>query len=339
MVHDKNTKMENRDVLAFAEQILNDRIFMGDFQEKRYVKALNKYRDLIVLNKHEKILCDDLTKVKNKLLSENRLAYCGFTSPMELDAPGVYCIWTTIDNIIQTTSIGSQLTASVGFGEYWFQIKSIDFANANSMEIKVTVLRPIDVTTAMSSGPSLSLIAQQALEVDTTKIQQYVQDSINVNWSELINQWFTSINQKMYCFLSTEITWQNFINCILMFGILSVALIQMSVQFVYTLGEWSIRLISELNKLIKVSTPIILAIINLFSKMIGGLYILLAMIWRDLFHGDSRNNKNTNERRSYYGYNSQRPSITYHGGPRAYSFEQQPTTTSSRIHYNRFSRN
>lgn len=327
------------DVRAFAEQMLIDRIFMGDYQEKRLVSKLNAYKDLIVLNKHEKILCDDLMTVKNRMLAENPSAWFGYTSPIDVGAPPVYCIWTTLED---TSKMQRPITApaalSVGFGEYWFQIKAIRFG-LNVMELHVTVLRPIDPTSAMSSGPSISTLAQQAFEVDTAKIQQYVQGNIvEVNWMELFRQWKTSFNQMAYRFFSSEITWHNFLQCIQFLGLLTIAFLKWSVQFIQSTGSFTLRLIFELNKLIKTATPIILAIVSLITKMIGGLYLLLAMIWRDLFDGDSRNRKNTPVRKPSFAqptYGGRAP-LTYREYPRTFpqgTFNRQPTT-SSRFHSN-----
>lgn len=278
---------------AFAEQMLMNRIFMGDYQEKRYVDKLNTYKDLIVLNRQEKILCDDLTKVKNLILNENPTTWFGYTSPTDIGAPAVYCIWTTLDNTNVAQAGGGALpeNTSVGFGEYWFQIEGIHFG-MNTLEIQTKILRPIEPNAAISIGPTISTLTQQALEVDSTKIQQYIQENIvDVDWIQLMQQWKMSINQMAYRFIATEITWHNFMNCLKILGLMTMAFFKCSCQFVHSLGEFTIRLIVELNKLLKTATPIILACLNLFNKIIGGLYILLAMIWRDLFGGDSRNRK------------------------------------------------
>lgn len=310
----------NNDIRTFAEQMLMDRIFMGDYQEKRYVNKLNAYKDLIVINKHEKILCDDLTSVKNRILSENPIAWIGFTEPTDVGVPAIYCIWTTLDDVtkMQRSNIATN-SASVGFGEYWFQVKAIRFG-LNAMEIQVSILRPIDPTSAMSSGPSISTLAQQAFDVDTAKIQQYVQENIvEVNWMELFKQWRTSFNEMAYRFVSTEITWSNFIHCIHVLGLLTITFSKWSMQFIHSTGQFTLRLIFELNRLIKAATPIILAIVSLMTKMIGGLYLLLAMIWRDFFDGNSQSQKNPSVPRPNVGQPyGERASITYRQYPRTF---------------------
>lgn len=312
------------DVRAFAEQILIDRIFMGDYQEKRYVAKLNVYKDLIVLNKDENILVGDLIRVKNQILSNNLNTWYGFTEPCDIGTPAAaYCIWTSFDE-----TNGSEEATSVVFGEYWFQIKSIRL-KVNVMEICVEVLRPIDSMSSMSSSSAISSFTKQALEIDRQQIQQYVQENIiEADWIMLFNQWKTSINQMAYHFISTEINWSNLVHCIQLLGMFGIAFVKMCVHFVHCIGEFTLRLISELTKLIKASTPIVLAILNLFSKMIGGLYILFAMIWRDLFYGDSSIGKNGPNSRNSYSFNGRAP-ITYRENPRPFlqsSFSRRSST-------------
>lgn len=333
---DQNVKMlgetnraiaaQRTDVYAFAEQMLLNRIFMGEYQEKRYVSKLNTYKDLIVLNRQEKILCDDLATVKSHILTHMPAAWFGYTTPIEVDAPAVYCIWTTLNdtNGMTQAADGSPNDASVGFGEYWFQIKGVHFV-ANGMEIRTTILRPIEASPAISIGPTISTITQQMLEVDSSKIQQYVQANIvDVNWMQLFQQWQLSANQTAYRFISTEITWNNFVHCIKLFGVLLVAFVKWSCQFVHTLGEFTIRLIVELNKLLKTSTPIILAILNLCSKIVGGLYILLAMIWRDLFGDRDSRNQNNAQRPTAAAGRYRAPPIAY----RDYGTNYRPRNNS-----------
>lgn len=318
----------------YAEKLLIDRIFVGDYQEKRYVSKLNAYKDLIVVNKHEKILCDDLVKMKNHLINRIPSAWIGFTEPNDIGAPAVYCIWTHLDsqNRVQMPGTTPE-AASIVFGEYWFQIKGIRYG-VNSIEICVSVLRPVDPTSSMSSSATISTLAQQALEIDTTKIQQYVQENfVDVDWIMLFHQWRTSFHQKVYHFCSTEITWNNFINCIRLLGVLSIAFLKFSVQFVHSLGEFTLKLMFELNRLVKTASPIVLALISLISKMIGGFYILLAMIWRDLFgNGDNNRNPNAAQLKNNFGSSSySRAPIPYRENSRSTytpAYSRRPTTSS-----------
>lgn len=298
----ENPQSNGNDVQTFAERMLIDRIFMGEYLEKRYVKKLNTYKDLIVLNPQEQILANDLAKIKNRILNDN--TWYGFTEPSD-GPPAAHCIWTAFDELNGAVPEA----AAVVFGEYWFQIKSLRFG-VNTIEIQLKVLRPIEP--AMSSGSTFTSLAQQAFEIDTNKIQRYVNEHVlEVDWMTLINQWKNAINQMAYRFVSTEITFSNFVHCMHLFGSFCIALITSSVNVVHWIGEFTLRLISELSRLIHTASPIIMALITLLSKTIGGLYILLAMVWKDLFYGDSPAPKNN------FAFNG-RPALTYREDPRPF---------------------
>merc|ERR1719376_1123979 len=47
-------------------------------------------------------------------------------------------------------------------------------------------------------------------------------------------------------------------------------------------ANWSLKAIHELAFLVDRSTPFALGALNILSKVVGGFYVLLAMIWRDV---------------------------------------------------------
>lgn len=76
------------------------------------------------------------------------------------------------------------------------------------------------------------------------------------------------------------LTRQNLILALKLMFALIIAIITVMLAFIRNLGEYFLRLIRELSLFINVSTPIILQCIDMVTKTIGGLYILLAMMWR-----------------------------------------------------------
>lgn len=299
--------MISLNIQEFAEQILKDRVFMGNFQEKRYVDKLNAYRDVIVLDKQEKHLCDDLIKVKRQLNAINGNYWASFTEPHDIHAPATYCLWTNLDD---NQPNDSNIAATV-FGDYWFQIKTIHFTN-NSMEIKLKILRSIDTIASTTNVSAFSMAQQAIADIDTTKIQQYVQENIiEVDWLMLFYQWRISINQAAYRFFSTEINWKNICYCIQLIGKCMLTCFHMCVYFVQFLGEFTLKLVFELTKLFRAITPISLAVINLITKIIGGFYILLAMIWKDSVGGGGTGNNQSQQNalvlKRDYGFRNRAP--------------------------------
>jgi hypothetical protein len=47
-------------------------------------------------------------------------------------------------------------------------------------------------------------------------------------------------------------------------------------------GDYSIRFMREFSVFIQASTPIFIAVIDLFGKCVGGFYVLIFMLWRSL---------------------------------------------------------
>lgn len=299
--------MTQSNIHDFAEQTLRDRVFMGNFLEKRYVNNLNGYQDVIVLDHQEKSLCDDFSKVKHLFLSANPNYWVSFTEPHDFEAPSVYCIWTDLDRE-HHNSADDLNVATTAFGEYWFQIKAIHF-QFNAMELQLKILRKIETISSIANTSALSHTQQVIADIDTTKIQQYVQEKfIQIDWAELFNQWRMAINQNTYRFFSTEFTWNNAMAGARMIATFFILFFQMSVYFVQYMGEFTLKLIFELANFLRAATPILLAVINLIGKTIGGFYILFAMIWRDSFGGNS--SQSSVARMPNYSVN-QRMSIAY----------------------------
>lgn len=289
------------DIRTFAKVTLKNRIFLGNFQEKRYVPKLNTYKDVVVLDKNEKVLCDDFVRVRNRVLNCDPNVWIGFSAPADVSVPTAHCIWTTLDEenpVIRdksslTSTISTSDSNTIVFGEYWFQIKTLLFGT-NAIEIQLKILRPVD-SIVTSTSPISSTFTQQALEFDPSVIQQYVQENImNVDWWGLLHRWKVSLNQILYRFASEQINLPNFIHCVGFVGAFCIGSVNALIHFIHYLGEFTLKLIYQITKLIQTLTPIVLALVNLVAKTIGGLYILLAMIWRDMFDGGNRQRGNNN---------------------------------------------
>lgn len=265
-----------RNLKIYAKQMLKNRIFLGNYIEKHFVDKLQIYKDLVQLNKSENILIDDITKVLqriqnfyncNKQLSDN--IWIGYTNPNMIGSPLMgHCIWTTFDN--DNNDI-------LPFGQYWFQIKSIKFTD-QSIEIELKTLRSVGETFSTTS-----FIA------DSGNVIEYLNDTFtNVNWKELLISWRQAINQNAFRFLSEEVTIENIKKCIRLIGLMIVLIFSGLLQLTKYLGEFTLRFIQEFTKFIHVATPIMITIVNTMGKIVGGLYILLAMMWRDAFGGGGR---------------------------------------------------
>ena len=63
--------------------------------------------------------------------------------------------------------------------------------------------------------------------------------------------------------------------------VLVLAMVTGIIAGVKQLAQFCLKLLHELANLVDRSTPLALGALNMFSKVIGGAYLLIAMIWRD----------------------------------------------------------
>merc|ERR1719251_421644 len=77
------------------------------------------------------------------------------------------------------------------------------------------------------------------------------------------------------------LTLTNMIHVAKLFMVLILALFTGMVAGAKQLAQFSLRLLHELANLVDRSTPLALAALNMVGKIVGGAYLLIAMIWRD----------------------------------------------------------
>lgn len=281
--------------------MLKSRVFPGDFREKRFVDKLESYRDLIVLNPNDTEFADDLLAVRNRIMRfySNKI-WVGYTNT---DAFNLPCIWT-------------ELKTSIPFGKYWFQVKSIHFRKLEVI-IKLKVIREFGPNdTEIPAAEEVSQPQQQENEFTTLN-----QSKIAENFVEYFQTYKTEFHTSMLKFFSIYITAENTIYAMQYMTILLCALIAGALHSIKHLGFFVIKVMEQLNVFIKVSTPIVLRIIDLLTKIVGGFFILLAMIWRDCL-GNKSNNQMPQQRRmqpiEYYSTTRQQPRRSYNSNRSLY---------------------
>lgn len=100
------------------------------------------------------------------------------------------------------------------------------------------------------------------------------------DWSLYYENFRNSLNENLYYFFTNILTLENIKIGVKYFSILFVSLIAFSFQSVKHIGDFSLKFMHEFSYFVHAATPIIIAIIDFFSKVVGGLYILIAMMWK-----------------------------------------------------------
>lgn len=289
---------EEAEIRNFVKKQLNKRLFLGQYQERRYVDSRKVYRDIIVLHKTESELQYDIERVQSKLNSFYQgQRWLGITRPDTIGAPAAgHCFWTKLQD--------------VAFGFYWFQIRKIHFEE-NAVEVRLKVIRQVkeEVFNPAAAAPAASFSKTFADNVDTLKScfktsihslkesqcpssEQDIKQESSSKPSESVpgdekekkeestavpkNQTSTLEDMKVLGLVAVH-HWRE----IFMFvSAAIVGTINGLARCVEYIGNFSLKLMHEFSFLMGTITPIILAVIELVGKIIGGLYLLIAMMFR-----------------------------------------------------------
>lgn len=271
----------------FCKQMLKTRVFLGHYQEKRFVAGVKAYRDLIVVSSSEKNIARDFEIVRNRIVSAlgsaKPLVWVGYTHSGMIGAPVGSCIWT-------------ELSDPIPFGKYWFQVKTVRFRE-NEVFIKLKMLRPLHASEPVEQAEHRNIFPSSTTTDDGSPISSRMSETANdviANFSELFTVWRHSMHDNLLWLITQQITTKNMVSLIKVLFLLLVAGLTASVQSVKYLGEFTLRFMEETSKLVHVLMPLLVKCVDLLSKTIGGIYILIAMVWRDSVGGGRRN---TNYRR------------------------------------------
>ncbi|CAD0201701.1 unnamed protein product [Chrysodeixis includens] len=256
-LYDSQDDVHPAKIKNYVKEILKSRIFLGRYIERRLADKRIGYRDVILVSAAEVELIRDLTEAQQQLIiaCASTKPWIGITDtePLGIHTSGI-CLWTEIDN--------------QPFGAFWFQIKSVKFRD---VEILVTLkclrhiseafieIEPI-LTGAVKTRSSLENSSQQR---PATSVQ-----SLNEIYSDFVD--------TLKSFLSISNV-KEFITFLFAFVI---AIFTGSTAFINFLGNFILALLREMSFLVKNSTPIFLGVLDFFAKIIGGFYILLALMFK-----------------------------------------------------------
>jgi len=254
----------------YSKQMLKSSIFVGSYLEKRYIGAIEQYRNVVIIERSESDIINALDKVFTKIKSQYPGVWTGYTTPDTIGAPAGHAVWV-------------QLPEDMIFGTYWFKVKSVRFRK-NEILLQLVQVRPFDV----KNEP-----------IEEKNIQTLSFEEVKGN--------FVRKFQEMLIQFYGLLTYENIKNTVIFLSVLIATLFAASVSLLKYLSEFSLRLLREFSVLIKALTPIMQRIVEMFEKVIGGFYILLAMIWRDARRPSNHDAQNLQQ--LYYQQN--RPMIEY----------------------------
>lgn len=188
----------------------------------------------------------------------NKTTWLGVTNASEPEAPIGHCIWT---------DVGSDLP----FGQYWFQVRRVAFHN-KEIFLKLKCLREYKKESKIEG----------IMKPEPWDITQYDPAAVAKSFTELLETWKKSLHDLILHACSIHVTFDNFKTFFRFICLLFISLCVGAVHGIHFLFNFIILFLHQISNLIRVSTPFLLGILDFFSKIIGGFYILIAMMWRDV---------------------------------------------------------
>ena len=154
-------------------------------------------------------------------------------------------------------------TPETPFGLYWFKIKNIKLRENKEIIFQLKIIRKVD--------PELDFSQKDTSHVHDDSMAKFINEWFNYDYKENFFKFLLNV--------SSVITAKNIYESICFLSALLLALGMATIKMLHYIGDYSLKLTRELSILIHSSTPIILGVIDMLSKIVGGFYLLIAMVW------------------------------------------------------------
>lgn len=253
---DFNLNHDNEHIKVFSKQMLKGRLFIGTYEEERYVSLLNSYRSVVTISNEERDLTEDLEIVRRRIedyyVTEH---WNGITTPNMVGVPARYSLWT-------------ELPSGNTFGIYWFKISAVKFRN-NEAIVKLKIVRSFKNLTFQDEISEPDLITCVKLADIRENGKNFLK---NIGHNFLSTTTFT---------FSNIISSRNVKDAFVFMFLLSTSICLGIIKLLEYSCEFLLKLMRECSEFTKSASPIIIAFINFVGKSVLGLYMLAACLWRD----------------------------------------------------------
>lgn len=255
---DLDVEIQQKRVREFAKHMLQGRYFVGRFQEKRYIKNINAYRDVVIISKEEKELIYDLEIVRERLRKVFTNSWIGITLPKTIGAPVGHCVWVELSEEV--------------FGSYWYKVRSVKYRD-NEVLLSVKAIRTVNTCDDVTVTSADDISSNDAAVISAVK-QNVGSDRPVI---ENIQNYF--IEQCSY-FFNNIATLPNLKSAITFVFIFIATIATVAAHILRHCPDYFLKLLRELTNLMKVISPIVIACVNGVVKIFGGLMILISMMFR-----------------------------------------------------------
>lgn len=246
-VMNKNGEILETDYLKkFSKDMLKNTMFIGTFQEKRFVESLNSYRDVVGIHEEEQDFIENILVVKRKI--EDTLIkrpWIGITEPDTIGTPAGYCLWVILPE------------EAVALGKFWYRVKTVEFS-INEIRLKLEIVRPFK-----ENSPK-------------KKNESELSSSVSISLEDINQQ----LRNNFYYIYKFILTYENVKQSVIFIALLVSTILAACIHMIKYLLEYFLKLIRETTGLIKAFTPILINLFNVIAKVIFGFYHLIVTLYQ-----------------------------------------------------------
>ncbi|ROT84877.1 hypothetical protein C7M84_021929 [Penaeus vannamei] len=247
--------------LAYIESCLRGRIFSGWVEERKWVENLGSYRDIVEVDEWEVDFNKQLNIIIRKIPGvQEGTRWINITAPTAVQLS--YCLWVLL---IQPPIPG----------HYWFVITGVAVQPLFGLKISLQIVRsidPQDYETAEARSKRRQISSSELGHELETISQQFM------DWWDQVRQLNFAL---VWSAVTATFTISNILEAVRFCIILVITLIVGLVTLLRDSYHFVLGVIHEAGIFFRNLRPFLQSVVLFVEKLIGGLYLLLAMVYRD----------------------------------------------------------
>ncbi|XP_076061046.1 uncharacterized protein LOC143036929 [Oratosquilla oratoria] len=242
--------------LDYVKKCLEGQLFSGWFEERRYVESIGAYRDVIEVDEWE-----------TQMVAAMKAVILCFPGVQEgkkwinMTAPSVsqpcYCLWVRLEGL--------------ALGHYWFQVKEVLVEERFGLCVQLSVVRALHP----SDGED-RITRKRRQEGNKNEEDQF--SSLLLDWMDQFKNYNWATVWKS---IRATVTPHNVHQAFKFMVVLCVTLVVGILTFLRQSWRFGICLFKEAGVFIRNITPFLQSVLGFLEKIFGGLFVLIAMVFRD----------------------------------------------------------
>ncbi|XP_050725974.1 uncharacterized protein LOC127003407 isoform X1 [Eriocheir sinensis] len=247
--------------LEYIEERLRGRIFSGWVEERQWVESVGGYRDVIEVDEWEVEMNQQLQTIISSIPGvQDGTRWINITPP---DKSPYYRLWVLLE-------------APPTPGHYWYTVTGTRVQPQFGLMISVKEIRsihPYDGELAEARRKRMKKKAKGGAQSELESVSEVLQDFADQ---------FTSLRPAtILSTITSAISLSNIKETIRFITVLLMTLVIGLVTFLRESHVVGLRFVREAGIFVHNATPFLQTVLGFFEKIVGGLYLLVAMVYRD----------------------------------------------------------